>query len=233
MTSGGLNLLTAAQAERFVCSAAEEAIMQAKRFCVALSGGSSMHIFSDMLKAYPKDYFKDWHFFWADERCVPLTDSQSNYRLAKELFFDRASVKEENIHTICDGFIKTPWQAAKQYQADIEAFFATDAGDTAKFDLIILGIGEDGHTASLFPNSILLGEDKRLVAEVEGSPKPPPDRITFTPKLINNAKNILFLSAGDEKKNVIERIQTAIKPDKSLPATLIRPTGGKLAIYSR
>ncbi len=221
MTSGGLNLLTAAEAKRFVCSAAEESLRQAKRFCVALSGGSSMQILSGILKDYPADKFKDWHFFWADERCVRLSDSQSNYLLAKELLFDNASILPQNIHPINEELISNPAVAARDYQNKIEHFFKVEGGQIPRLDLVVLGIGEDGHTASLFPNSPLLKDNKRLVAEVVGSPKPPAERITFTPKLLNNASNILFICVGKEKDAIIARLQAAKEPDTALPATFI------------
>jgi 6-phosphogluconolactonase len=223
MTSGGLKILSAAEAKRFVCSAAEESLRQAKRFCVALSGGSSMQILSGILKDYPADKFKDWHFFWADERCVRLSDSQSNYRLAKELLFDNASILPQNIHPINEELISNPEEAARDYQNKIEQFFEVEGGQIPRFDLVVLGIGEDGHTASLFPNSPLLEDNKRLVAEVIGSPKPPPHRITFTPKLINNAGKVLFITAGKEKDKIINRLQTTQTPTATLPATFILP----------
>ncbi|MFI4912465.1 MAG: 6-phosphogluconolactonase [Sedimentisphaeraceae bacterium JB056] len=212
---------------RDIVLASKEAIRLRGRFVVALSGGSSMVSFGRALCELSCGIEWDkWHFFFADERCVPLSDHRSNYYLAKRELFDIVGVENANIHAVDDSL--DPHAAATDYQAQIEFFFDTQTPQVPVFDLVVLGIGTDGHTASLFPNSKLLEEKQRLVAEELHSPKPPSERVTFTLPLINAAGNILFIATGESKRDIIKKITTTKTPDKSTPATMIKPKDGAL-----
>jgi 6-phosphogluconolactonase len=214
------------EAGRFVIDAARAAISRRGRFAVALSGGSAAKmLFSGLFRLPLEDAQLDkWYFFWADERCVPLTDSRSNYNLAGREFFDKIDIPEQNIYPVEDSL--SPHAAATAYQAAIESFFNTAAGEVPVFDLILLGLGEDGHTASLFPGSDEVEEKQRLVVSVKHSPKPPPERVTFTLPLINNARNVLFITAGSGKTKILERLNELETPHPSLPASMVQPKEG-------
>jgi 6-phosphogluconolactonase len=214
------------EAAKFVIKTAQKSIVQRGRFTVAISGGSAAKLLLRglcELSAEVRDRDK-WYFFWADERCVPLTDSRSNYNLAKTEFFDFIDIPEQNIYPVEDSL--SPHAAATAYQAAIESFFNTAAGEIPVFDLILLGLGEDGHTASLFPGRDEIEEKQRLVVSVKHSPKPPPERVTFTLPLINNARNVLFITAGSGKTKILERLNELETPHPSLPASMVQPKEG-------
>jgi 6-phosphogluconolactonase len=215
-------------AARVVMNTAAECIESSGRFTIALSGGSAARLlFSAFLGMPLEDAGLDkWFFFWADERCVPLTDSRSNYNLAKVEFFDIAGVDERNVFPVDDSLC--PHAAATAYQASIESFFNVPAGKIPAFDMILLGLGEDGHTASLFPGRSEIDEKQRLVVDVKNSPKPPPERVTFTLPLINAARDVLFITAGSSKTKVLEQLNELDGPDASLPASMVQPKGGAL-----
>lgn len=190
------------ESSNFIYRVYKKSIDENNLFSLMLSGGNTP---KPLFKKLALDY-KDkilWskvHVFWADERYVEPTSDESNYKWAYELFLSKIDMPENNIHRI-----KTELpieKATKDYEREIRGFFQ---GKEPTFDLILLGIGSDGHTASLFPNNSLLDEEKYVVSiPPSGSPKLP--RITVTYKVLNNAKNILFLSSYNDKKNVIDEI---------------------------
>lgn len=213
-------------AAEHVAYLSEQAIAKRGRFTVAISGGSLPKLlFSPMMDEPLRseiDWSK-WHIFWADERCVPLTDSESNYRLTREYLFDHVDIPPSQIIPIDDTL--DPVAAAADYQNKVAQIFNPPPGQPPRFDLILLGMGEDGHTASLFPNHPLLRETKLWVAPILDSPKPPPARITLTVPVINNARQIIFMATGMGK---IQALTTIIKGNSNLPAELIQPTDGEL-----
>ena len=179
---------------------AEQAIEERHRFTVALSGGSLIRILSPQLISDPlrtRITWSDWHVFWADERCVSLTSPESNYGLADRFLFKHIGIPRQQIHAIDDTL--RPSETAEVYASLLDEVFQPGAGRFPRFDLILLGIGEDGHTASLFPNHPILKETQQWVAPIFDAPKPPPERITLTLPVINNARHVLFVAAGKEK----------------------------------
>ncbi len=199
------------------------------RFCVALSGGSLMDIISLPLGSNPlrdKVDWSIWHVFWADERWVPWSSPESNYGIAKREFFSRVSIPDEQIHAADDSL--NPSETAQAYESTLAKVFQPGAGRVPRFDLMLLGVGEDGHTASLFPNHPGLHETRRWVVPVLGAPKPPPNRITMTLPVINNTHNVVFVAAGPGKANILSKVLDPRAQHPELPARLVNPSDGGL-----
>ena len=206
-----------------------QAIGDRGRFTVALSGGSLPKIVGPPLASEPQRGQIDWpawHVFWADERCVPLDHPDSNFRLARQHLFDRVKIPTAQIYPIDDSF--EPDITAKAYEAVLKQFFQPEPGRPPRFDLILLGMGEDGHTPSLFPGHPLLDETARGVAAVFDSPKPPPERITLTLPVINQARHVIFVTAGGGKADILAQVLAPDDPAKKVPAQLVHPTAGEL-----
>ncbi|MCK6623937.1 MAG: 6-phosphogluconolactonase [Anaerolineae bacterium] len=220
-----------------VAQIAAEAIPARGRFMVALSGGSLPQLLGPALVKQASDW-SAWHVFWADERCVPLTHPDSNYILAKQYLFDHVPIPPGQIHapdTALD-----PTQTAAAYETALAQVFTippsipqpeepllqpSNPPPLPQFDLILLGMGEDGHTASLFPGHPLLQETERWVAPIFDSPKPPPQRITLTLPVLNNARHVAFITAGSGKAGILPQVFAA---GSTLPAHLVQPTSGHL-----
>ena len=192
-------------------------------FTVALSGGRTPIDFYQQLTACPHPLpWNQTHIFFADERFVPHDDKASNYRMINEQLHSRIHIPKKNIHPVLTEGV-TLEESAKKYEADLQNFFKIGGNDIPVFDLIVLGIGTDGHTASLFPRTTALQETKRLaipvIADTSSS-----ERITLSLGVINNAKNICFLVTGTSKAEAIK----AILEDKAttLPAAMVKPTQG-------
>jgi len=192
-----------------------------KPWCsVALSGGSTPKRLHKLL-AQGEGGHVDWtrvRVFFSDERNVPPVDPESNYRMAKQSLFVSGLVPEKNIHRI-QGELSADL-AAQRYEHEIKKVL----GDDARFDLVLLGLGPDGHTASLFPGSPALGEQERWVVgnRVE---KLNADRITFTYPLLNRAASVLFLASGPDKAAIV---RTVLSGEGDLPSEKVRPTNGDL-----
>jgi 6-phosphogluconolactonase len=204
---------------------ARQAVQAHGRFSVALSGGHTPRRTYELLAQPP---FRDrvaWtqvHIFWGDERCVPPDDPRSNERMAREALLAHVPIPPAQIHPVpC---AQTPREAAEQYEAVLHDFFA---GRAPRFDLIFLGLGENGHTASLFPNTPVLEEWQRWAAEVYVAEK---DlyRVTLTAPLINQAAVVAFLVAGIAKARVLQKVLEGPSDPHRLPAQLIQPTQGEL-----
>ncbi len=217
----------AEQVAVIVADLSAQALAARGRFTVAISGGSMPKVLGAGLATEPQRSRIDWtawHVFWADERCVPLDHEQSNYLGAKRHFFDRIAIPDNQIYTP-DASLD-PDAAAHAYQANIAAVLPTTPDGWPRFDLILLGMGEDGHTASLFPGHPLLNETSRWVAPIFDSPKPPPERITLTLPVINQAANVAFITTGAGKADALRRIWEP--EDESLPAGRVQPEDGTL-----
>jgi 6-phosphogluconolactonase len=200
-----------------------EAIASRGRFSAALSGGSTPRRLYELLGEKPYRDAVDWgrvHVFWVDERCVPRDHRESNFRLAFDAFLSVVSLPAENIHRIKGE--EDADRAAREYEDDVRAFFGTSG--MPAFDLIILGVGEDGHTASLFPDSPLLNERVRLAMPVRRE-KRAPDRVTLTLPVLNNAARILVLATGEKKAEAVREILEG-PGDARRPAGLVRPAHG-------
>jgi 6-phosphogluconolactonase len=215
-------------AANYVADLSAEAIAARNRFTVAFSGGSLPKLLCPPLVAEPlrsQINWTGWHVFWADERHLPLTHADSNYRLVREELFEHVDIPPDQIYPIDDTL--APEATAIAYQAVLNRVFDR----LPRFDLILLGMGEDGHTASLFPHHPLLNESKRWVAAVLDSPKPPPERITLTLPLLNNARHVAFVTAGASKADVLSQVLETETSSGSLPAQRVQPAAGDLVWF--
>ena len=215
------------QAAQLVVRLAAESVVTHGRFTIALAGGSTPRKLYGLLASEPYYSQIDWalvEVFWSDERCVPVYDAQSNFRMAQEAFLIKVPIAEKQIHRMrADEFDRHA--AARDYVIEMQRVFGTDG--IPSFDLIQLGMGPEGHTASLFPHAAALHEQERLVVPVT-TPKPPPDRLTFTPPLLNAARHVLFLVTGSDKADAVhEVIEEEYNPDE-YPAQIVRPTQGEV-----
>ncbi len=222
-----LKALNHAAADLF-SSLANNAVSDGGRFAAALSGGSTPKGLYALLAEKPYCDQIAWehvHLFWADERCVPMTHDDSIFKLVHDMLLSRVSIPKENVHRITGEHGAS--RAANDYEQDLRSFFSLESFPV--FDLVILGVGVDGHTASLFPGSPLLDERDRWSAPVfPGNQKQ--DRVTLTLPVIDHAKRVLFLSSGTEKQNVIKSILVEGNPAR-LPAGLVQPVSGNNAWY--
>jgi 6-phosphogluconolactonase len=195
------------------------------RFSVALSGGATPRRTYELLAAPPLADQAPWdrvHVFWGDERCVPLNDLRSNARLAQEAWLDRVPIPADQIYPM--DCASDPAAAARQYEAQLREFFA---GQPPVLDLVLLGLGLDGHTASLFPGTAVLKEGEHWAGEVYRA-EPDPCRVTLTAPLINQAAVVAFLVAGGAKAGVLREVLNGPRDPERLPAQLIQPHPGKL-----
>ena len=221
-----LDKLSRQAADRFI-QIADKAICAKKRFFVALSGGKTPKPMYELLKQPQYRNQIDWtkvYIFWSDERFIPYTDPESNYGLAKISLLDALPIPPENVFSI-----KTEKISAEESSDKYSQLITDLLGSSPCFDLILLGIGPDGHTASLFPNTEeLRNPSGKLVVAVCNSPKPPTNRISFTWKLINNSKNIIFSVAGKDKVDAIQKILKGPYDPVRFPAQGVKPTKGNL-----
>ncbi|MFY0600656.1 MAG: 6-phosphogluconolactonase [Cyclobacteriaceae bacterium] len=197
-----------------------------EEFHVALSGGSTPKILFDFISQNLASEF-DWskiHLWWGDERCVPPTDSDSNYKMTKERLIDHISIPESNVHRVLGE--NTPKEEAMRYAEEIEKAIPSQ-NSLPQFDLILLGMGDDGHTASIFPHEIELLNSKQT-CDVAVHPESGQNRITITGDTLNNASNIVFLVTGANKKEKIQSIFTKVGGYLDYPAAHIKPSEGNL-----
>jgi 6-phosphogluconolactonase len=217
--------LAQAAAEEFA-GRAEAAIRAKGAFTVALSGGSTpKELYARLASEQcPFRHAVAWekvHFFWGDERHVPPTDPQSNYRMASEAMLSRLPVPAENVHRI-PAEEPDAAEAAAEYERTLRQFFQLAPGELPRFDLVLLGLGPEGHTASLFPGNTVPRDGSQLVAATWVE-KFNTYRITLTPAVLNHAAQAIFLVGGEEKAEIVaEVIEGDFQPDL-LPAQLIRP----------
>ncbi|KAI0271507.1 6-phosphogluconolactonase [Gloeopeniophorella convolvens] len=206
----------------YVLKAQREAIEKRGRFTVAISGGSLPQTLSALIGKSGVKWDK-WQVFYADERVVPLDHPDSNHKLAQDVLYSKVPIPLENIHTIDVELLDDLEELADAYEKElIKEFAQKDAARFPVFDLILLGTGPDGHTASLFPGHELLSERDRWVAYIEDSPKPPPRRITLTYPVINHAARVAFVATGAGKAQILRDILDT--PELGLPAARVRPS---------
>jgi 6-phosphogluconolactonase len=196
------------------------------RFTVALSGGSTPRGLYSVLAsgAIPGLSWKQIYLFWSDERHVPPDDAESNYRMVQESLLSKVPVPAGNVFRV-HAEEKDAATAAAQYEQTLRDFFAVKAGDFPQFDLILLGLGPEGHTASLFPDTAALDEKQRLVV-ANWVPKLNAQRITLTLPLINRASTVLFLAEGAKKAAIVHEVLE--DPQADLPAQKVQPVSGRL-----
>jgi 6-phosphogluconolactonase len=191
---------------------------------ITLSGGNTpLRLYEKLSKVKNLNWNKI-HFFMADERFVEIGDKNNNYSSIKSILFDKINIPEKNIHFI-DTNLKTAGESADKYNEELQEFFKTsELKSYPDFDIIILGIGTDGHTASLFPNSESLNESVKFA--VNSKPEQIPfERITLTIPVLNNSKNVFFIVTGDGKNTILKRI---LSEKENLPASKIHPVKGNL-----
>lgn len=208
---------------------AGQAVQSSGRFTVALSGGSTPRGLYQLLASDSCKKRIPWssvHFFWGDERCVAPDHPESNYRMAREALLARISIPVENIHRMAGE--EEPAVAATEYENELKKFFRLPDGALPRFDLILLGLGEEGHTASLFPGSAGLAESKRMVMAhyVE---KLKAHRLTLTLPVLNHGAEVVFLVSGSSKAEIVKEVLAGDGEAAMLPAARVRPFNGHLA----
>jgi 6-phosphogluconolactonase len=225
----GIDDLSRAAASEFIRQG-HRGVKEKGQFSVALSGGSTPKSLYSLLvndsslqKEVPWD---QTHFFWGDERHVPPDHPESNYRMTKEAMLSKIAIPSENIHRI-RAENPNAQQAAEEYEETLRTFFRLKAGELPRFDLVLLGMGLDGHTASLFPGTEALLEQRRLVVATWVE-KFHTHRITMTLPVLNQAAFILFLVSGEEKAETLRQVLEERGQKSPLPSQFIRPTHGRL-----
>ena len=208
--------------------AATEAVAERGRFTIALSGGSTPKGLFNLLATNARTVLP-WDrmfFFWGDERHVPPTDPDSNYRMADETMLSKIPVAAGNVFRMA---AENPdaAAAAEAYEKTLQKFFALQPGQFPRFDLILLGMGPDGHTASLFPGSAGLQEKSRLVI-ANWVEKFKTHRLTFTLPVLNAAACVTFLVSGIDKAPALHEVLEGNGPGEQYPSKLIHPVDGKL-----
>lgn len=210
--------------------AAREALSQKDSFCVALAGGSTPKALYGLLSNNPLLQAKvPWsriQFFFGDERHVPPDDAESNFRMATEAMLSKAPVDPKQVHRI-KGEKRNAAEAAEEYEQDLRASFRLGDVQLPRFDLVLLGMGPEGHTASLFPGTKALKEDRRLVVS-NWIGKLYTERITLTPPVLNNAAQVLFMVHGAEKAPALKAVLEGPYEPEQLPAQMIQPKQGKV-----
>ena len=208
------------EAANYTMRVAREAIATRGRFSFALSGGTTPGKMYALLTSEPFRSQIDWaavQLFWSDERCVAPDDPQSNYSLAQNMLLSKLNLLPEQIHRMpADATDRDA--ASATYAAEIRRVL--DGSGVPSFDLVQLGMGPEAHTASLFPHQPSLREQTRLVLPVS-VPKPPPDRLTFTPPLLQAARHILFLATGADKAEALHEVLEGTYQPEEYPAQFI------------
>lgn len=203
-----------------------------RRVAIALSGGSTPKLLYDSLIERSQHEAIPWQnvdWFFGDERCVPPDSSESNYRLAHERLLEPLAISADRVHRI-EAELEPPALAAANYERDLREYFRSRA--EARFDLILLGVGAEGHTASLFPGSDALEETGRWVLSVKApATYPTTDRITLTLPTINRARAVFFLAVGVGKQQIVHEVLTTTEPIPNLPAARVRPGPGARLVW--
>lgn len=220
----------AAAAAELVQAVGQEAVAARGHFLIALSGGATPEFLYRALTSPPFVDRFDWSrttFFFSDERCVPPDDPRSNYALANKSLFTPLHIAPSQVYRMA-GESPDPQAAAIESEQQLRRATRTDAPAQPQLDLILLGLGEDGHIASLFPGTPILRDRQSMIA-VTQSPKDPPTRLTMTLGVINRASVVLFLVSGAAKAGVVSAIlDPKSEAERQLPASLVAPEEGRL-----
>lgn len=216
-------LLFAAREE--LVQRAQKALRARRRFTLSLSGGSTPRRLYESLVGAEIDWSRTQVFF-GDERCVPPEHADSNYRMAREALLSKIAIPEKNVHRIRTED-EDPERVAKAYEQELQGFFKLRPGELPTFDLVLMGMGSDGHTASLFPGTTALAEEVRLVVApfVE---KLGAWRVTMTAPVFNHARAVLFLVAGEDKARALAGVLQEGHSSGEFPARMVRPASGEL-----
>ena len=219
-----------AQAAAFTLDFRRQAAEQRGRFLIALSGGRTPEQVYEELTLRSSPASQEWqstHFFFSDERCVPPDHPDSNYRLADHALFRPLNIPQDHLHRM-KGEHPDPHVAALEYEDVLRVVTNTVPAGWPQLDLVLLGLGNDGHTASLFPGTDALQERRRWVT-VGQAPSGPRNRLTLTLGVINQATVVLFLASGESKADIVTRIlEPQQESDRQLPAALVRPERGRV-----
>lgn len=226
-----LDQLSRAAAERF-CQLTQETVAAGKTFCAALSGGATPRELYQLLASADFSRRISWQkvqLFQVDERCVPPDHPESNYRMMREALLDRVPIPTANFRRMV---AESPdlEEAARRYGEELRQVLRPAAGEWPRLDLIFLGMGPDGHTASLFPGSAAL-EEQKLWVRPNNVEKLRMYRLTLTFPVINAAQEIIFLVAGEEKAEALRGVLKPTSQPERYPAQRIRPTNGRLRWY--
>jgi len=197
-----------------ILAAADEAIIKHGSFLVVLAGGSTPKSVYQLLSQQKADWSK-WHIYHNDDRCLPVDHAERNSKMARDVWLNHVAIPQNQIHDIPTELGNI--EGAKAYAKTLEGVRA--------FDLVILGLGEDGHTASLFPNQTV--DNSADVVPVFDAPKPPADRVTMSQNRLNNTHEVLFLVTGAGKQEAVDHWRKGV----NIPATLIAPKNG-VDVYS-
>ncbi|HYA36604.1 MAG TPA: 6-phosphogluconolactonase [Candidatus Binataceae bacterium] len=204
---------------------AGEAICTHGEFRVCLAGGTTPARTYEMLaKTFRGNIdWKEVQFYWGDERCVPPDDPASNFGMAIRTMLSHLDVKPAQIHRIKGEL--APSEAAREYEDELRESFGIDPGDVPRFDLMLLGLGENRHIASLFPGQASIHEQERLVLAVEVD-DPHRDRITLTPRVINNSARVMFVVSGEAKAAAVHDVIEGADDPERAPAKIVSPADG-------
>ncbi|KAL1917492.1 uncharacterized protein VTP21DRAFT_3885 [Calcarisporiella thermophila] len=214
-----------------VAEASAAAIKKHDRFIVGITGGNLPQILGETLKSRTDIEWEKWHVFFVDERvAIVEQDPASVLNLSLSSLFNHVSVPESHIHKVNSTLASDPEEMADDYiQQMIGVFTTIHKGDSVRFpvfDLILLGIGPDGHIASLFPGHPLLSEDQEWCCAIVDSPKPPLQRVTMTLPVINHAHHVAFVVTGSELADIVH--QTLDEEEPPLPCRMVRPSAGRV-----
>lgn len=209
---------------KLISEASAAAIAKKGCFTIALSGGSATELMAPLASATDID-FSRWVVFWADERCVAQTDPASNYKCAQEAFLSKVNIPAHQVYAVDH---LPPAQAASTYEAKIAGLSSQIlpvVNGMPQLDLIVLGVGPDGHVASLFPNKKEMKDVTSIILPVEDSPKPPSWRVTMSLNMINSAAQVCIVACGKGKAEVMQRVLEVQSLPGAIPAQMVRPVG--------
>lgn len=195
------------------------------QFTAAISGGKTPVAFYQKLSTEKNLQWDKIHVFLVDERFVPYESGENNYHSINKTLLRHVAIPARNVHPILTSE-SSPQVSAKRYEKDLISYFKITGSKLPQFDLILLGMGEDGHTASLFPDTASVKEKKHLAIAVSPEGQGKKDRITITLPVINNARNIMFLITGKNKAKVVRDVIEG--KNNLLPAAMVRPENGRL-----
>jgi 6-phosphogluconolactonase len=215
----------------WITSLIEETLNRKDRFGLVLSGGNTPKKLHLLLSATPYRERIDWkkiHVFWGDERAVPFEDERNNARMAFDTLLDRVDIPKENIHIMDTGL--TPEAAVMEYEEELFEYFGSDHLPFQTFDLVLLGMGDDGHTLSLFPGEQVIHEEKSWVTSFFLKAQNM-YRITLTKNIVNHADHIVFMISGKEKAHALHEVLEGERNPDRFPSQLIIPTQGELHFF--
>ena len=221
----------AQEAGRRLVAIAQQAVARKGEFNVALAGGSTP---AGLYRLLAQDAYREaveWQrtfVYFTDERCVPPDHEDSNYRMAREALLDHISIPQANVFRMAGEL--EPSEAAAFYEAILRQDFSLRGRSRPRFDLILLGMGEDGHTASLFPGMLATQERRRLVltTQAPANVRPAVPRLTLSYVVLNAAANVIFLISGTSKAAMVQQALSETEPDRDIPARHVRPQHGQV-----